>query len=239
MEGMGRASRRRAERRSAPRQPQPEGAEAPQVHGRYLIRPATPDDDPEAVRALLQPVDFLDDAMPEEIIERMRTGWRLPPQFGAATLLLAQEQPAGPIVGLAHAIPPVQWLMEMQAGLGRPLCLLLSRALVELEAVSVADSARGQGLGHQLVDHLVRSYTRQGYQAMVGGIHTHKPYLAPYYEADGFHVLAPGAPLVLQLPIGRIQWPADASMRHLARPLTSQVSYRAGVLNGLLAGRLS
>ncbi|WP_260470358.1 GNAT family N-acetyltransferase [Streptomyces sp. RP5T] len=38
----------------------------------------------------------------------------------------------------------------------------LSRTLVELEAVSVADSARGQGLGHRLVDHLERSYTRQG-----------------------------------------------------------------------------
>ncbi|MFI8308917.1 hypothetical protein ACIF80_37090 [Streptomyces sp. NPDC085927] len=56
---------------------------------------------------------------------------------------------------------------------------------------------------------------------------------------DGFHVLSPGAPLVLQLPMGRIQRPADASMRHLARPLTSQVSYRAGVLNCLLADPLS
>lgn len=65
----------------------------------------------------------------------MRTGWRLPPQFGTATLLLAQGQPDGPVVGLAHAIPPVQWLMEMQASLGRPLCLLLSRALVELGSV--------------------------------------------------------------------------------------------------------
>jgi GNAT superfamily N-acetyltransferase len=237
---MGRASRRRAQRRTAtPAAPEPGPAPGGVVLERYLIRPATPDDDPGVVRALLEPVDFLDPAMPEEIIDRMRTGWRLPPQFGTATLLLAQEQPDGPVVGLAHAIPPVQWLMEMQAGLGRPLCLLLSRALVELEAVCVADSARGQGLGHQLVDHLVRSYTRQGYQAMLGGIHTHKPHLAPYYEADGFHALAPGAPLVLQLPIGRIQWPADASMRHLARPLTSQVSYRAGVLNGLLAGRSS
>ncbi|MFC8949505.1 MULTISPECIES: GNAT family N-acetyltransferase [Streptomyces] len=236
---MGRASRRRAERRITPQDPRPDSAEAPQVHGRYLIRPATPDDDPEAVRALLQPVDFLEPAMPEEIVDRMRTGWRMPAQFGTATLLLAQEQPDGGIVGLAHAIPPVQWLMEMEAGLGRPLCLRLCRALVELEAVSVADRARGQGLGHQLVDRLVRSYTGQGYQAMLGGIHTHKPHLAPYYEADGFHVLAPGAPLLLQLPIGRIQWPADASMRHLARPLISQVSYRAGVLNGLLADRPS
>ncbi|MDX3801084.1 GNAT family N-acetyltransferase [Streptomyces sp. AK04-3B] len=233
---MGRASRRRAERRSAPPAPRPDSAGEPQVHGRYLIRPATLDDDPEVVRALLEPVEFMEEAMLEEIIDRMRTGWRLPPQFGTATLLLAQEHPAGPVVGLAHAIPPVQWLMEMEGALGRQLCLLLCRVLVELEAVSVADGARGQGLGHQLVDHLVRSYTRQGYQAMVGGIHTRKPHLAPYYKADGFSVLPPGAPLVLQLPVGRIQWPADASMRHLVRPLVPQVSYGAGVLNGLLAG---
>ncbi|MCX4481637.1 hypothetical protein OOK44_35275 [Streptomyces cellulosae] len=61
--------------------------------------------------------------------------------------------------------------------------------------------------------------------------------LAPYYEADDFHILSPGAPLDLQLPIGRIQYPADASMRHLVRPLASRASYGAGVLRGLLAGR--
>nr|AHE39228.1 GCN5-related N-acetyltransferase [Streptomyces sp. FR1] len=206
------------------------------VLDRYLIRPATLDDDPEAVRALLEPVDFQNPAMPEEIVDRMRTGWRLPAQYGTATLLLAQEHPAGKAVGLAHAIPPVEWLMAMEAGLGRQLCQRLSRSLVELEAVSVADSARGQGLGHRLVDELVRSYRGQGYEAMLGGIHTHKPHLAPYYEADGFHVLAPGAPLDLQLPVGRIRYPANASMRHLVRPLAPQVSYRAGILAGLLAG---
>ncbi|MER6787925.1 hypothetical protein ABT330_25430 [Streptomyces sp. NPDC000658] len=45
------------------------------VLDRYLIRPATLDDDAEAVRALLEPVDFMDAAMPEEIGDRMRTGW--------------------------------------------------------------------------------------------------------------------------------------------------------------------
>nr|WP_240437388.1 GNAT family N-acetyltransferase [Streptomyces scabiei] len=235
---MGRASRRRADRRNAPQPaPQPDAAPGVVVLDRYLIRPATLDDDPEAVRALLEPVDFMDAAMPEEIVDRMRTGWRLPAQYGTATLLLAQEHPAGKVVGLAHAIPPVQWLMEMEAGLGRQLCQRLSRSLVELEAVSVADSARGQGLGHRLLDELVRSYSGQGYEAMLGGIHTHKPHLAPYYEAAGFHALAPGAPLDLQLPVGRIRYPANASMRHLARPLAPQVSYRAGVLAGLLAGR--
>ncbi|MGW4788574.1 N-acetyltransferase family protein [Streptomyces sp. NPDC004230] len=199
-----------------------------------MIRPATLDDDVEAVRALLEPVEFMDAAMPEEIVDRMRTGWRLPAQYGTATLLLAQEHPAGKVVGLAHAIPPVQWLAE--TGLDRQLCQRLSRSLVELEAVSVAGSARGQGLGHRLVDVLVRSYSGQGYEAMLGGIHSHKPYLAPYYEADGFHVLSPGAPLDLELPVGRIRFPASASMRHLVRPLAPQVSYRAGVLAGLLAG---
>lgn len=116
-------------------------------------------------------------------------------------------------------------------------CMWLSRSLVELEAVSVADSARGHGHGHLLVDHLAGSYTRQGYEAMLGGIHTHKPHLAPYYEADGFHVLAPGTSFDLQLPIGRLRYPADASMRHLVRPLVPQVSYRAGVLTGLPASR--
>ncbi|MET9359185.1 GNAT family N-acetyltransferase [Streptomyces sp. NPDC006617] len=231
---MGRASRRRAERRNTPStasQPSAGGV----VLDRYLIRPATQDDDPGVVRALLQPVDFMDVAMPGEIVDRMRAGFRLPAQFGSTTLLLAQEHPAGEVVGLAHAIPPVQWLME--AGLDRQLCVLLSRTLVELEAVSVADSARGQGLGHHLVDVLVRSYTRQGYQAMLGGIHTHKPHLAPYYEADGFHVLGPGAPLDLELPIGRLRYPAEPAMRHLVRPLVPQVSYGHGVLSGILAGR--
>ncbi|MEO3976992.1 GNAT family N-acetyltransferase [Streptomyces sp. CAU 1734] len=207
------------------------------MYGRYLIRPAVSDDDPGAVRALLEQVDFTDAAMPEEIIGRMRTDWRLPPQSGTATLLVAEERLTGEVVGVAHAMPPVQWLME--AGLGRPLCLALARALVELEAVSVADSARGQQLGHRLVDHLVRSYNRQGYEAMLGGVHAHKPHLAPYYEADGFHVLPAGAPLDLQLPVGRLRYPADASMRHLVRPLTPRVSYRAGTLSGLLAGKAS
>ncbi|MER6787926.1 GNAT family N-acetyltransferase [Streptomyces sp. NPDC000658] len=134
-------------------------------------------------------------------------------------------------------MPPVEWLMEMEAGLGRQLCQRLSRSLAELEAVSVADSARGQGLGHRLVDELVRSYSGQGYEAMLGGIYTHKPHLAPYYQAARFHVLGPGAPLDLELPVGRLRYPANASMRHLVRPLAPQVSYQAGILAGLLAGR--
>ncbi|MFF8932305.1 GNAT family N-acetyltransferase [Streptomyces longwoodensis] len=177
----------------------------------------------------------MDTAMPWEIIYRMRAGRRMPAELGAATLLLAQDRQTGKIVGLAHAAPPVQWLTE--AGLERPLRRLgLAKALVELEAVSVADSARGQGLGHYLVDTLVRTYTRQGYQAMLGGIHTHKPHLKPYYEADGFHVLEPGAPLDLQLPVGLLRYPADPSMRHLVRPLTGHVAYHHGVVTGLLAG---
>ncbi|WP_329020271.1 hypothetical protein [Streptomyces sp. NBC_01601] len=83
---------------------------------------------------------------------------------------------------------------------------MLSRTLVELEAVSVADSARGQGLGCHLVEALVR-------------------------------VLSPGAPLDLQLPVGQIRFPPEPWMRHLVRPLVRQVSYRAGALGGLLAGR--
>jgi GNAT superfamily N-acetyltransferase len=232
---MGRASRRRAKRHNAPQLTRPDNTKAPQVNGRYLVRPATPGDDPQVVHALLQPVDFMDTAMPREIIDRMRTGWRMPAQFGAATLLLAQDRETGEVVGLAHAIPPVQWLME--AGLDRSLCLMLARALVELEAVSVADNARGQGLGHQLVDALVRDYTRQGYQAMLGGIPTHKPHLKPYYEADGFHVLNPGTPLDLQLPIGRLRHPAEPSMRHLVRPLAGHVAYRHDVVTGLLTSR--
>lgn len=49
---------------------------------------------------------------------------------------------------------------------------------------------------------------------MLGGIHTRMPHLAPYDEADGFHVLGPGAPLDLELPIGRLRYPAEPSMRH-------------------------
>lgn len=45
------------------------------------------------------------------------------------------------------------------------------------------------------------------------------------------------APLDLQLPAGRIRYPAEPSMRLLARPLLPRVSYRAGVLQGLLTGR--
>ncbi|CAL9676838.1 hypothetical protein SUDANB176_07845 (plasmid) [Streptomyces sp. enrichment culture] len=67
------------------------------------------------------------------------------------------------------------------------------------------------------------------------GIHTHKPHLKSYYEADGFHVLGPGAPLDLQLPIGRLRYPAEPSMRHLVRPLAGHVTYGHGVLAGLLA----
>ncbi|MGW3660334.1 GNAT family N-acetyltransferase [Streptomyces sp. NPDC005151] len=231
---MGRASRRRAERRNAPLVERGGGSGE-----RYLIRPAAADDDLGVLHALLEAVDFLDPVMPTVIVDRLRTGWRLPGQFGAASLLVAQEQSEGQTVALAHAIPPVEWLLSMEGVLGRELCTLLSRVLVELEAVSVADSARGQWLGHRLVGDLVRSYTRQGYQAMLGGIHTRKPYLAPYYEADGFSVLVAGAPLDLCLPIGRLRYPAEPSMRHLVRPLGPAVSYRAGELQGLLAGRLS
>ncbi|OEV11509.1 hypothetical protein AN218_12550, partial [Streptomyces nanshensis] len=67
-------------------------------------------------------------------------------EFGAARLLVAEEH-QGPVVALAHALPPVEWLMSMDDQLGRELCALLSRSLVELEAVAVAPGARGRGLG--------------------------------------------------------------------------------------------
>ncbi|KJK34242.1 hypothetical protein UK15_36995 [Streptomyces variegatus] len=57
------------------------------------------------------------------------------------------------------------------------------------------------------------------------------------HEADGFHVLDPGAPLDLQLPIGRLRYPAEPSMRHLVRPLAGHVSYEHGALAGLLASQ--
>ncbi|MDX3697818.1 hypothetical protein PV726_48215 [Streptomyces europaeiscabiei] len=60
--------------------------------------------------------------MPGEIADRMRTGRRLLARFGTATLLLVQEHRAGEAVGLACVIPPVQWLMVMEAGPGRQLC---------------------------------------------------------------------------------------------------------------------
>lgn len=116
--------------------------------------------------------------MPAEIVDRLRTGWRLPGRFGAASL------------------------------------------------------------GHRLVGDLVHSYARQGYQAMLGGIHAHKPHLAPYCEPDGFSVLPAGSPLDLCLPIGRLRYPAEPSMRHLVRTLGPAASYRAGELRGLLAARL-
>ncbi|CAL9333006.1 hypothetical protein SUDANB9_00109 [Streptomyces sp. enrichment culture] len=116
---------------------------------------------------------------------------------------------------------------------------MLARASVELEAMSVADTARGQGRGTSVVDALVRAYTLQGYQAMLGGIHTHKRHLKPYYEADGFHVLGPGTPLDLQLPIGRLRYPAEPSMRHLVCPLAYHMAYQHGVLTGLLAPQMT
>ncbi|MER5754442.1 hypothetical protein [Streptomyces sp. NPDC002088] len=97
----------------------------------------------------------------------------------------------------------------------------------------------GHGLGHRLAGDLVRSHTRQGYQAVLGGIHARKPYLAPCYEADGFRFLPPGAPLDPRLPVGRLRYPAEPSMRHLMCPLSPAVSYRAGELQGLSASRLS
>ncbi len=96
----------------------------------------------------------------------------------------------------------------------------------------MADSARGHGPGHRFVDTLARSYTEEGCEAMVGCIHARQTHLVPYHENHGFHVLAPGAPLDLQLPIGRIRFPANASMRHLVCPLTPQVSYGNGILTG-------
>ncbi|WEP00496.1 hypothetical protein A6P39_002365 [Streptomyces sp. FXJ1.172] len=49
--------------------------------------------------------------------------------------------------------------------------------------------------------------------------------------------LVPGPPLYLQLPIGRLRYPAHPSMRHLVRPLAPRVSYRADLLHGLVAER--
>ncbi|WP_329166958.1 hypothetical protein OHB49_42800 (plasmid) [Streptomyces sp. NBC_01717] len=46
---------------------------------------------------------------------------------------------------------------------------------------------------------------------MLGEIHARKPYLAPYYEDDGFSVLAAAAPLDLCLPVGRLRCPAEPS----------------------------
>ncbi|OEV13197.1 hypothetical protein AN218_04585, partial [Streptomyces nanshensis] len=88
---------------------------------------------------------------------------------------------------------------------------------------------------HRLIEEVASVFSRQGAQAMLGGIHAHKPHLEPYYEAAGFSVLPAGTPLDLRLPVGTLRYPAEPSMRHLVRPLTDTVTYDAGVLHGVLA----
>lgn len=126
--------------------------------------------------------------------------------------VLVAEGRGGGLVGALEAVAPTNVLGDGIAG-GVPLAAVMAGAarITKLRTVTVAEEARGQGIGQTLIRLTVRAYRQVGF-ALVYGQFAAGSGLQSYYTREGFTVLEHGRDIDLRrvaLPIIIRSDPAD------------------------------
>lgn len=190
-----------------------------------LIRKPRPQDEP-AVLELLRMVAFKDLDAPELIARAAARNLRLESWCGEQASWVA-EGARDAVVGVLHAAPPLRWIGSVP-GLGGEHRTRLARQVVELEALSVAPSARGSRLGLRLIERGCGHYRDLGYRLALGTFTTSTAaHLVPYYRDAGFHVGEPGEPIVVLDFMGTaLHRPSEPHVIQMWRPLHPDVGTR-------------
>ncbi|MEU3495405.1 GNAT family N-acetyltransferase [Kitasatospora cineracea] len=223
---MGKASRRKAEARTAA-EGRPSRAE------RRRVRPAGPSD-ADRVQELLELIVWTDPGLPATMAATLRAGASPASPAGMRLLLVADGDDGKPDAVLT-AGPPGEWLQGLRA-FGPAAQIHMARRVVDLEGVAVDPGRRGQGLGALLIEDAAHRFRNAGYRLMSGTFELPYGDLTGYYEKRGFTVLPPGKPLLLRIPEdnGAVAYPADPHMQQMWRPLAPGVTAPGGVIDGVL-----
>ncbi|MCW8103013.1 GNAT family N-acetyltransferase [Streptomyces tauricus] len=193
------------------------------------IRQPHPSDESEVLK-LLSAVDFDAPASVAASARLITHDVSLPPGNGHGQAWVAEANAT--VVGVLHAAPPLRWSAHLDMLTPEERSHVADR-LVQVEALSVAPSARGHRLGQRLVDEASTRYRALGYRLIIGNFSTSQPHLVSYYQRQGFTVLKAGEPITfyyndssaLQCPIrdeGIQMWKPLHPDVHVEYNLTAQ-----------------
>lgn len=206
---MGRASRRRAERRAEPKQPP--------VTGSVTLRRMERSDLPE-VRGLLE--DVADNAESQNL--DIYFGEPADNRFAAC--LVAERQ--GEVVGVVGGVGPNLAL----SGLAVP-GIEIARRIRLLDFLAVRPADRGAGLGTLLTSTLLDRFRAEGARLMVTYLAPGRHELVPVYTAWGWTVGLRGAGLPVQIGSAPLVIGEDPALRTAWKALVPGV--RATSLPGI------
>lgn len=190
--------------------------------GGLRIRQPRPTDEP-ALLELLRQVEFTNPEVADEIAGSAARNESLAPWYGVRATWVAERR-RGEVVGVLHAAPPLPWIASIE-GLSREHRSRLANRVVELEALAVAPSARGERLGHRLIDRACDHYRGLGYRLVLGTFTTStSEHLVAYYQQAGFTVREPGQSISVLDPMGMaLHRPSDAHVVQMWKPLHPDV----------------
>jgi GNAT superfamily N-acetyltransferase len=110
---------------------------------------------------------------------------------GPVTVLVAEDRD-GRLAGVCQVVPPGNVMAEAAAvGVPLPLALLGAARVAKVQALAVAETARGQGLGGTLLRRVVRTFQQLDYFLVYGQFPAGSG-LDAFYARHGFTVLPAG-----------------------------------------------
>ena len=168
-------------------------------------------------------MEFTNPEVADEIAGSAARNESLAPWYGVRATWVAERR-RGEVVGVLHAAPPLPWIASIE-GLSREHRSRLANRVVELEALAVAPSARGERLGHRLIDRACDHYRGLGYRLVLGTFTTStSEHLVAYYQQAGFTVREPGQSISVLDPMGMaLHRPSDAHVVQMWKPLHPDV----------------
>lgn len=111
--------------------------------------------------------------------------------------------------------------MILAQGVRLNLPIDLSADLALLGAIAVAASARGRGIGSQLLDHATSRFRAFGHRAIIAMVAAGRHDLIPFYTKTGWSLGLPGSGVLVRTEDGPFALAEDPGLRIARKRLTS------------------
>ncbi|MFC1428519.1 GNAT family N-acetyltransferase [Streptacidiphilus sp. N1-12] len=109
------------------------------------------------------------------------------------SLLLVAEDPQRQIVGALTAMPPYSVVAALaDRGVSGERLAFLCMVIAKISGLAVADTARGRGIGTQLLKRATQIYQQLSFQLVYGQFDDDSATLPAFYASRGFTVKAVG-----------------------------------------------
>ncbi|WP_052441414.1 GNAT family N-acetyltransferase [Streptacidiphilus anmyonensis] len=130
------------------------------------------------------------------------------------SLVLVAEDADQQIVGTLVALPPYNIVAGLaDRGVSGERLAFLCVVIAKISGLAVADSARGHGIGTQLLKRATQIYQQLSYQLVYGQFDADSTTLPAFYTGRGFAVKAPGEgedlSVFLGIPLGVHSGPTE------------------------------